>query len=106
MDSSAFASPASNPGSAAGSTPNLQEFLQWFAGLEVDEQDVLMNLVIREKKVRDLVKTLGGMGLDQRREVFERLGLPPDLVSRIPAPDPATLTDTEVEWVDWKAPGS
>jgi hypothetical protein len=102
VDSSAFASPSSS----AGSNPKLQEFLQWFAGLEADEQDVLMNLVIREKKVRDVVKTLGGMGLEQRREVFERLGLPADLVSRIPAPDPATLTEAEVEWVDWKAPGS
>lgn len=98
VDSTVLSSPNSNP--------KVQDFLQWFAGLEADEQDVLMNLVIREKKVRDVVKTLGGMGLEQRREVFERLGLPSDLVSRIPAPDPATLTEAEVEWVDWKAPGS
>jgi hypothetical protein len=84
----------------------VQEFLQWFAALESDEQDVLMTLVYREKKVRDVVRSLGAMGLEQRREVFERLGLPADLVSRIPAPDPATLTDAEVEWVDWKAPGN
>jgi hypothetical protein len=91
------------PSSAA---PKVQEFLQWFAALESDEQDVLMTLVYREKKVRDVVRSLGAMGLEQRREVFERLGLPADLVSRIPAPDPATLTDAEVEWVDWKAPGN
>jgi hypothetical protein len=91
------------PNSAA---PKVQEFLQWFAALESDEQDVLMTLIYREKKVRDVVRSLGGMGLEQRREVFERLGLPADLVSRIPAPDPATLTDAEVEWVDWKAPGN
>ncbi|MCP9882644.1 hypothetical protein KBY65_09135 [Cyanobium sp. Alchichica 3B3-8F6] len=84
----------------------MQEFLQWFAALESDEQDVLMTLIYREKKVRDVVRSLGAMGLEQRREVFERLGLPADLVSRIPAPDPATLTEAEVEWVDWKAPGS
>jgi hypothetical protein len=46
------------------------------------------------------------MGLEQRREVFERLGLPADLVSRIPAPEPSAMSDAEVEWVDWKAPGS
>lgn len=86
--------------------PKVQEFLQWFAALESDEQDVLMTLIYREKKVRDVVRSLGAMGLEQRREVFERLGLPADLVSRIPAPDPATLTEAEVEWVDWKAPGS
>ena len=91
------------PNSAAS---KVQEFLQWFAALESDEQDVLMTLIYREKKVRDVVRSLGAMGLEQRREVFERLGLPADLVSRIPAPDPATLTDAEVEWVDWKAPGN
>lgn len=84
----------------------VQQFLQWFTALEPDDQDVLMTMVQREKKVRDVVKSLGAMALDQRREVFERLGLPADLVSRIPDPDPAALSDAEVEWVDWKAPGS
>lgn len=99
---SAFDSSTSQP----DHHPKLEDFLQWFAGLQSDEQDVLMNLVIQEKKVRDVVKTFGGMGLEQRREVFERLGLPAEMVSRIPAPDPATLTEAEVEWVDWKAPAS
>lgn len=84
----------------------VQQFLQWFAALEPDEQDVLMSMVQREKKVRDVVKSLGAMGLEQRREVFERLGLPADLVSRIPASEPEAIGDAEVEWVDWKAPGS
>ena len=84
----------------------VEQFLKWFSALESDDQDVLMALVYKEKKIRDVVKSLGAMGLEQRREVFERLGLPADLVSRIHAPDPATLSDAEVEWVDWKAPGS
>ena len=92
--------------SNAPAPERVQQFVQWFTALETDEQDVLMSLVYREKKIRDVVKSLGAMGLEQRREVFERLGLPADLVSRIPAPDPATLSDAEVEWVDWKAPGS
>ena len=84
----------------------VQHFIKWFSALEPEDQDVLMTMVHREKKVRDVVNSLGGMGLEQRREVFERLGLPADLVSRIPAPEPSTLSDAEVEWVDWKAPGS
>lgn len=92
--------------SSSATPERVDQFLQWFSDLEVDEQDVLMALVYREKKIRDVVKSLGAMGLEQRREVFERLGLPADLVSRIPAPDPATLSDAEVEWVDWKAPES
>lgn len=89
------------------STPErVQQFIKWFSALEPDDQDVLMSLVYREKKTRDVVKTFGSMGLEQRREVFERLGLPSDLVSRIPPPDPAALSDAEVEWVDWTAPQS
>ena len=89
--------------SRPASSERVPQFLQWFSALEADEQDVLMSLVYREKKIRDVVKSLGAMGLEQRREVFERLGLPTELVSRIPAPDPTALTDAEVEWVDWKA---
>lgn len=95
-------SDASSPASAE----RVQQFLQWFSALEADEQEVLMALVQREKTVRDVVKSLGAMGLDQRREVFERLGLPSELVARIPGPDPGALAETDVEWVDWKAPGS
>lgn len=93
--------------SSTGSLPErVQQFVQWFTALEADDQDVLMTLVYREKKTRDVVRSLGAMGLEQRREVFQRLGLPAELVSRIPAADPAALAETEVEWVDWKAPGS
>ena len=46
----------------AGMAERVQHFLQWFAALEPDEQDVLMTLVQREKKVRDVVKSLGEIG--------------------------------------------
>lgn len=65
-----------------------------------------MGLVYREKKIRDVVSSLGTMGQEQRLEVFQRLGLPQDLVSRIPPPDPATLNAVEVEWEEWKPPGA
>ena len=65
-----------------------------------------MAMVYKEKRIRDVVNSLGGMAQEQRQEVFQRLGLPVDLVSRIPPPDPAALNDVEVEWEDWKAPGT
>ena len=81
-------------------------FLQWFEALEASEQEVLMTMVYKEKRIRDVVNSLSGMAQEQRQEVFQRLGLPVDLVSRIPPPDPASLSDVEVEWEDWKAPGT
>ena len=81
-------------------------FIQWFETLDASEQEVLMSMVYKEKRIRDVVNSLGGMAQEQRQEVFQRLGLPVDLVSRIPPPDPASLNDVEVEWEDWKAPGT
>lgn len=81
-------------------------FIKWFEGLDGEDQEVLMGIVYKEKKIRDVVNSLGSMGQDQRLEVFQRLGLPQDLVTRIPPPDPAALNAVEVEWEEWKAPGS
>ena len=82
----------------------VSSFLQWFEVLDTAEQEVLMAMVYKEKRIRDVVCSLGSMAQEQRQEVFQRLGLPLDLVARIPPPDPAALNDVEVEWEDWKAP--
>ena len=84
----------------------VSSFLQWFEALDAADQEVLMAMVYKEKRIRDVVNSLSGMAQEQRQEVFQRLGLPVDLVSRIPPPDPASLSDVEVEWEDWKAPGT
>jgi hypothetical protein len=39
-------------------------------------------------------------------ESLQRLGLPQDVLSRMPPPDPAAISDVEVEWEEWKAPAS
>jgi hypothetical protein len=84
----------------------VNSFLQWFEALDSAEQEILMTMVYKEKRIRDVVCSLGSMAQEQRQEVFQRLGLPLDLVARIPPPDPAALNDVEVEWEDWKAPGT
>ena len=75
-------------------------FLQWFERLDSAEQEILMTLVYKEKKVRDVVASLASMAQDQRQEVFQRLGLPQEVLSRMPPPDPSS-TDIEVEWEEW-----
>jgi hypothetical protein len=84
----------------------VNSFLQWFEALDSAEQEILMTMVYKEKRIREVVCSLVSMAQEQRQEVFQRLGLPVDLVSRIPPPDPAALNDVEVEWEDWKAPGT
>ena len=62
----------------------VSSFLQWFEALDPAEQEILMTMVYKEKRIRDVVSSLGAMAQEQRQEVFQRLGLPVDLVARIP----------------------
>ncbi len=41
------------------------------------------------------------MPVDQRKAVFQRLGLPNDLLNRIPPPSAVTSNEIEVEWQEW-----
>ena len=43
------------------------------------------------------------MPTDQRRVVFERLGLPNDMLNRIPPPTAQGMGEVEVEWKEWDA---
>ena len=105
MDQAQFVSQMSAPVDRP-TADRVRGFLQWFETLEVAEQEVLMTLVYKEKKVRDVVNSLSSMAQEQRQEVFQRLGLPQDVLTRLPPPDPSLTSDVEVEWEEWKAPGS
>jgi hypothetical protein len=79
----------------------LDQFLQWFRDLEASDQGELMTLVYSEHKIRDMVRTFSSMPVDQRKSVFQRLGLPNDLLNRIPPPSAMASGDIEVEWQEW-----
>ena len=83
-------------------TNSVEKFISFFKGLEVGEQNELMQLVYEEHKVRNVVRTFSSMPIDQRRSVFQRLGLPQDLLSRIPPPVSMQEGEIEVEWKEWK----
>ena len=82
-------------------TRQLEKFIDWFKNLDPSDQDELMSLVYSEHKVRDMVRTFSSMPVDQRKAVFHRLGLPNDLLNRIPPPSAAANGDIEVEWQEW-----
>ena len=60
-----------------------------------------MNMVYSEFKVREVVRSFSSMPADQRRVVFERLGLPNDMLNRIPPPTSQDVGEVEVEWKEW-----
>jgi len=79
----------------------LEQFLQWFRERDIRDQDELMTLVYSEHKVSDMVRTFSSMPVDQRKAVFQRLGLPNDLLNRIPPPSAGANGEIEVEWQEW-----
>ena len=85
----------------ANQTQQLEKFINWFKELEASDQEELMSLVYSEHKVRDMVRTFSSMPVDQRKAVFQRLGLPNDLLNRIPPPSANENGDIEVEWQEW-----
>ena len=87
-------------------TNSVEKFISFFKGLEAGEQNELMQLVYEEHKVRNVVRTFSSMPTDQRRSVFQRLGLPQDLLSRIPPPVSMQEGEIEVEWQEWQGKNS
>ena len=79
----------------------LDKFIHWFRDLDPRDQDELMTLVYNEHKVRDMVRSFSSMPVDQRKAVFQRLGLPNDLLNRIPPPSVNESGEIEVEWQEW-----
>ena len=87
-------------------TNSVEKFITFFKGLEVGEQNELIQLVYEEHKIRNVVRTFSSMPTDQRRSVFQRLGLPQDLLSRIPPPVSMQEGEIEVEWQEWRGKNS
>ena len=79
----------------------VEEFLKWFKGLSEEDQDELMKMVYSEYKVRDVVRVFAKMPSVQRQTVFQRLGLPEELLAKIPSPGTTDTGELEVEWQEW-----
>ena len=79
----------------------VEQFMQWFRELAAPDQVELMKLVYNEHRIRDVVRSFSDMSSEQRQSVFQRLGLPNEMLSRIPPPAVSQLGDVEVEWKEW-----
>ena len=79
----------------------IDKFVNWFKSLPEEDQDELMKMVYSEYKVRDVVRSFSAMPAVQRQTVFQRLGLPDELLTKIPAPGANDAGELEVEWQEW-----
>ena len=80
-----------------------EKFVNWFKNLPEEDQDELMKMVYSEYKVRDVVRSFSAMPAVQRQTVFQRLGLPDELLTKIPGPGANDAGELEVEWQEWNA---
>ena len=83
------------------SKAKLEKFVSWFTDLPEEDQDELMKMVYSEYKVRDVVRAFSTMPAVQRQTVFQRLGLPNELLTKITAPGVYDTGELEVEWQEW-----
>jgi len=93
--------PTSSDANASDPQQQIERFISWFRQLDNPDQLELMRLVYNEHKIRDVVRTFSGMTQEQRQAVFQRLGLPNEILSRIPPPSATPIGDVEVEWKEW-----
>lgn len=85
----------------AAPSANLEAFFSWFRQLEPGDQEAMIKLVHNEHQIREVVRSFSAMSMDQRQVVFHRLGLPNELLNRIPPPSPGQVEEVEVEWKEW-----
>ena len=83
------------------SKDKLEKFIDWFKSLEESVQDELMQLVYSEYKITDVVKKFATMPQNQRQVVFQRLGLPNELLNKITPTGGGGAEEIEVEWQEW-----
>ena len=95
------APPSKNTSKKMDFKSKLEKFVNWFTELPEDDQDELMKMVYSEYRVRDVVRAFSTMPAVQRQTVFQRLGLPNELLNKIPAPGLNDGGDLEVEWQEW-----
>lgn len=81
----------------------VEKFVNWFKDLSEEDQDELMKMVYSEYKVKEVVRSFSTMPAVQRQTVFQRLGLPNELLTKIPAPGVNDAGELEVEWQEWNS---
>ena len=75
---------------------DIDSFIDWLSRQSLDDQNCLMKLAFEDQKLRDLERTYVSLRLEQRQEIFQRLGLAGHLIKRIPSPETKSLSAADV----------
>ena len=70
---------------------DFDSFVEWLGRQTFEDQNYLMKLAFEDQQLRDLERGFMSLRLEQRQEIFQRLGLADHLIKRIPGPQEKTL---------------
>lgn len=66
---------------------NLEAFITWVRQQSPEDQASLIKVAFEDQQLRDFERTFESLGLEQRQDIFQRLGLADHLIKRIPSPE-------------------
>ena len=66
---------------------NLEAFVAWVRQQSPEDQSSLIKVAFEDQQLRDFERTFESLGLEQRQDIFQRLGLADHLINRIPSPE-------------------
>ena len=74
-----------NPPSKKVFPSNFESFVAWLGQQSAEDQSYLIKLAFEDQQLRHLERTFASLRLDQRQDIFQRLGLADHLVKQIPS---------------------
>ena len=66
---------------------NLEAFITWVRQQSPEDQASLIKVAFEDQLLRDFERTFESLGLEQRQDIFQRLGLADHLIKHIPSPE-------------------
>ena len=90
-----------NPPTKYTFPPDFESFIAWLGRQTAEDQNYLIKLAFENQQLRNLERTFASLRLDQRQDIFQRLGLADHLIRQIPASGsgslPNGITNAQVE---------
>lgn len=85
-----------NPPVRTQQPSSLEGFIAWLGQQSPEDQASLIKVAFEDQQLRDFERAFESLALEQRQDIFQRLGLADHLVRRIPSPEAELPSPAEV----------
>ena len=93
-----------NPPLSTKQPSNLEDFIVWLRQQSSYDQASLIKVAFQDQQLRDFERTFESLGLEQRQDIFLRLGLSDHWIKQIPSPHKDSPLPVEDKVVPCQAP--